>query len=319
MEFHKESFMNRRHFLRSTGLGTAGLLGSLALPSQRQTLGASRKGSWSFIHYTDVHVQPELRAEEGYRRAVAAMNAVRPKPQLAIAGGDLVFDTFETGYERADQLFKMYSRVTAGLDMPVHSVIGNHDLFGVSPKAGVPATHPEFGKKMFSTRLGQGKTYRAFDFRDWHFVLLDSIFVTPESNYEGRIDDEQFAWLQQDLQAVGSKRPVVLVTHIPFFSIFPALQNGPTQAVSPSVVITNAKEVLSFCAGYNIKLLLQGHLHVVEDHRYLGSQYITSGAVCGNWWKGLRLGHPEGFAVYTIQGEQIQWSYHTYGWQAAPA
>jgi len=211
----------------------------------------------------------------------------------------------------------MYSRVTAGFDMPVHAAIGNHDLFGISPKADVPGTHTEFGKKMFANRIGQGRTYRSFDFRDWHFVILDSIFVTPASSYEGRIDDEQFAWLQQDLRVVGNKCPVVLVTHIPFFSIFPALQNGSTQAVSASIVIANSKQVLDFCADYNIKLLLQGHLHVVEDHRYKGSQFITSGAVCGNWWKGVRMGHPEGFAVYTIQGDQIEWSYRTYGWQAA--
>jgi len=308
--------MNRRHFLR-TGLASAGWLAGLSVPSRTQPVLAARKDSWSFIHFTDVHVQPELRAEEGYRQAVEAMNAVKPKPDLAIAGGDLIFDAFETGYERADKLFKMYSRVTAGFDMPVYAAIGNHDLFGISPKAGVPVTHPEFGKKMFANRIGQGRTYRSFDFRNWHFVILDSIFVTPGSGYEGRIDDEQFAWLQRDLQGVGRKRPVVLVTHIPFFSILPALQNGPTLAVSPSVVIANSKPVLDFCADYNIKLLLQGHLHVVEDHTYKGSRYITSGAVCGNWWKGVRLGHPEGFAVYTIEGDQIHWSYRTYGWQAA--
>jgi hypothetical protein len=27
-------------------------------------------------------------------------------------------------------------------------------------------------------------------------------------------------------------------------------------------------------------------------------------------------GHPEGFAVYTIEGDRIQWSYHAYGWRA---
>src|SRR5262245_24222603 len=129
--------MNRRHFLRATGMASAGWLGHFAAP----TLGLPQKDRWSFIHYTDVHVQPELRAEEGYRQAVKAMNAVKPKPVLAIAGGDLVFDAFETSFERADTVFKMYNRVTAGFDVPVHAAIGNHDLFGVSPKSGVPQTH----------------------------------------------------------------------------------------------------------------------------------------------------------------------------------
>jgi 3',5'-cyclic-AMP phosphodiesterase len=313
--------MHRRNFLQRAGLGSAGLLSSLAIPSAAiASPSLEKKGSWSFIHYTDVHVQPELRGDEGYRQAVRAMNAVRPKPSLAIAGGDLVFDVFETAYERADQLFKMYTKITRGLDMPVYPVIGNHDLFGVSAKAGVSAEHPEYGKAMFAKRLGEGRTFRSFDFLDWHFVLLDSIFVPSGSTaYEGRIDSEQFAWLQKDLQAVGPARPVVLATHIPFFSILPALENGPTQPASPSVVITNAKEVLQFCSSYNIKLILQGHVHLVEDHRYKGSQFITSGAVCGNWWKGPRMGHAEGFAVYTIRGDQIEWAYHTYGWQAATA
>lgn len=308
--------MDRRHFLHRTALGAAGLLSSLAVPALSRP-SVAQKGSWSFIHYTDVHVQPELRGDEGYRQAVRAMNALKPKPALAIAGGDLVFDVFETGYQRADQLFKMYGRITQGLDIPVHPVIGNHDLFGISPKGGVAATHPEHGKKMFAHRLGDGSTYRSFDYRDWHFVLLDSIFVTAASTYEGRIDQEQFTWLQKDLRTVGSKRPVVLVTHIPFFSILPALENGPTEPVSSSLVITNAKEILEFCSGYNIKLILQGHVHLVEDHRYKRSQYITSGAVCGNWWKGPRMGHPEGFAVYTINGDEVEWAYQTYGWQAA--
>ena len=82
------------------------------------------------------------------------------------------------------------------------------------------------------------------------------------------------------------------------------------------MVIANAKDVIGLCADYNIKLILQGHLHIVEDHRYKASQYITSGAVCGKWWKGVYLGHPEGFAVYTVQGQQIEWAYHTFGWQA---
>jgi Icc protein len=309
--------MDRRRFLQQTSLGSAGLLTTLALPTLARPSEVPHERAWSFIHYTDVHVQPELRGDEGYRQAVRAMNALTPRPALAIAGGDLVFDVFETKYDRADQLFKMYSQITQNLDMPVYSAIGNHDLFGVGVKSNVARDHPERGKAMFAKRLGEGRTYRSFDFREWHFVLLDSIFITPALGYEGRIDAEQFAWLQKDLESVGPKRPVVLVTHIPFFSILPALENGPTEAVSTSLVIVNAKEVLQFCSGYNVKLILQGHLHVVEDHRYKQSQYVTSGAICGNWWKGPRMGHSEGFAVYTVKGDQVEWAYHTYGWQAA--
>jgi len=308
--------LNRREFLLQTGMASAGLLGGWIFPARTHAFTPATKESWSFIHFTDVHVQPELRASEGYRMAVRAMNQLEPQPDLAIAGGDLVFDVFETGFERADQLYRMYGEITRGLDIPVYHTIGNHDLFGVNPKSGVLQTHPEYGKKMYAKRVGEEKTYRSFDFQDWHFILLDSIFITPALDYQGRIDDEQFTWLQKDIRDVGPRRPIVLVTHIPFFSILPALEKGPMEAVSPDLVIANTKDVLGFCADYNVKLILQGHLHIVEDHQYKRTQYTTSGAVCGNWWKGPRLGHPEGFAVYTIHQERIEWRYQTYGWHA---
>jgi 3',5'-cyclic-AMP phosphodiesterase len=125
--------------------------------------------------------------------------------------------------------------------------------------------------------------------------------------------------LQRDLRKVGTQRPVVLVSHIPFFSFLPALINWPLEAVPPSLTITNSKEVLGFYSEYNVRLILQGHVHIVEGHQYKRLEYATSGAVCGNWWRGSRMGHPEGFAVYMIEGDQIRWHYHSFGWHAADA
>jgi 3',5'-cyclic AMP phosphodiesterase CpdA len=136
----------------------------------------------------------------------------------------------------------MYSEITQGLNMPVHQTIGNHDIFGIDPAAGVSENHPEHGKKMFASRVGNGSTYRSFDFQDWHFVLLDSVSVTSELGYEGRIDQQQFNWLQKDLKSVGTQRPVVLVSHIPFFSILPmmleftrSLLNKNSRRLAPAV------------------------------------------------------------------------------------
>ncbi|MCI0628265.1 MAG: metallophosphoesterase [Acidobacteria bacterium] len=308
--------MNRRSFLLRGGFLSAGLLGTLTVPVPVPYLSSPRKKRFSFIHYTDVHVQPELHGDVGYGQAVSVMNRLWPKPAFAIGGGDFVFDSYQTKFERADALYKLYRQITNKLDLPVYHAIGNHDVFGVGVQSGVNIDHPEFGKKMFANRVGEGQTYRSFDFQDWHFVLLDSIYLTPDRAYEGRIDAAQFAWLQNDLQVVGPRRPVVLVTHIPFFSIYGTFEKGATEPVLPSRVIVNTKEVLEFCAGYNVMLILQGHLHIVESHQYKETRYITSGAVCGNWWKGPRMGHPEGFAVYTIEDDQIGWSYHPFGWQA---
>lgn len=305
----------RRDFLRQSLILPSAYLGNIVFSQSAETEPSASKNRWSFVHFTDIHVQPELRAAQGFRQAVLAMNQLKPKPVLAIAGGDLVMDAFEQEYPRADQLFELYGGIVKDIDFPVYSVLGNHDLFGVAAESQVSSTHLEYGKKMFANRLGGGKTYRSFDFRDWHFVLLDSIQVTASLSYEGGIDDAQFDWLKKDLISVGRERPVVLVSHIPFFSILPTLQSGPTEPVPASIVIRNTKEILEFCSGFNIKLVLQGHVHIVEEHGYKNEQIITSGAVCGNWWKGPRMGFPEGFAVYTIDEDRIRWSYKTYGWK----
>lgn len=308
--------IQRRDFLRQSLIFSSAYVGSLVIPISIAGESSAKKNSWSFVHFTDIHVQPELRAAQGFRQAVLTMNQLKPKPVLAIAGGDLVMDAFEQDYSKADQLYELYRGIAKDIDFPVYPVLGNHDLFGVADKAQVSSSHPEYGKKMFANRVGEGRTYRSFDFREWHFVLLDSIQVTPTLSYEGGIDDEQFDWLKSDLNSVGKERPVVLVSHIPFFSILPTLQFGSTDPVPPSIVIKNAKEILEFCSGFNIRLVLQGHVHIVEEHGYKNEQIITSGAVCGNWWRGPRMGHPEGFAVYTIDEDRIHWSYKTYGWKA---
>ena len=80
----------------------------------------------------------------------------------------------------------------------------------------------------------------------------------------------------------------------------------------------NAQDVLDVLWPYAPKLVLQGHTHIRETVMYNGRQFITTGAVCGNWWKGPRDGHPEGFGVVTVRGADVSWRYETYGFTAGP-
>ena len=85
--------------------------------------------------------------------------------------------------------------------------------------------------------------------------------------------------------------------------------------MSESSVITNALDVMQILQGYNLRLVLQGHLHIVEEIRYQNTSFITGGAVSGAWWKGSRDSFPEGFIVVDIKGNDFTWQYETYGWQ----
>ena len=63
--------------------------------------------------------------------------------------------------------------------------------------------------------------------------------------------------------------------------------------------------------------VLQGHLHTVEEIKFYDVSYIIGGAVCGNWWKGLRHEFPEGFVVVDIVGDEFDWKYETFNWDAS--
>jgi hypothetical protein len=63
-------------------------------------------------------------------------------------------------------------------------------------------------------------------------------------------------------------------------------------------------------------LVLQGHLHVNEMIRWQNTAFVTGGAVCGKWWRGVWYGTEEGFYDITLTGNHVECSYIDYGWEA---
>lgn len=285
-------------------------IGAMAAVGAKTVAEAAGHG-FSFVHFTDVHIQPELRADVGSRACVARINAL--KPDFAICGGDLVYDAAAVAYPRANQLFDLYSETVKPLHMPVHTIVGNHDVFGVSSTSGVPQTDIHYGKRMFEDRIGA--RYSSFDYQGWHFVLLDSIGSKPGLDFIGLIDEEQLTWLRADLARMKPGSPLVVVTHIPLVSSVLQLVADPWKTAE-IYLVTNARDVLEILWPYRPRMVLQGHTHICETVTYKGCQFITTGAVCGNWWKGAREGHPEGFGVVTVRGNRIDWRYETYGFIA---
>ena len=299
--------MQRRTFLQTA------ITAPLALgAAPAAAFSASAAESCSFIHFTDSHTQPELRAGDGTTQAFRAI--ARIPHDFSLAGGDLVMDVFDQGPARAGALFDLYRTAAKDLPRPVHSILGNHDIYGISNKSGVSSSDPMYAKKLFEDRIGQPR-YQSFDHKGWHFILLDSVQIGPAENWFGKIDDEQLGWLASDLHKTGKQTPIVALTHMPLASATGQFFGGVPEGLK-TLLITNPRAVLDLLEGYKLKAVLQGHTHVREVVDYNGCHYITPGAVCGNWWKGPFKGSPEGFAVFTIQGEEISWEFRSYGWQA---
>ena len=230
-------------------------------------------------------------------------------------GGDHVFDAFGVDATRARMVFDMYGRAEQLIGMPLHNAIGNHDVFGVLTRSGVAPTDPAYGKKMYQDRMGH--TFHTFDHKGYHFVVLDSIVPTDDRLWEARVDEPQLEWLRNDLKSVPPGAPVVVVIHCPLVTAFASY----AEVVSAgrkynTMTVANAPEVLEVFEHANVIAVLQGHTHVNEVVAYKNTQYITSGAVCGNWWHGPRLGTPEGFSVISLHEGKVTSRYETYGFHS---
>ena len=218
-------------------------------------------------------------------------------------------------YERAKLVYGLLTEGIKRLEMPFYSAVGNHDAFGWNPASEVPEDDPGYGKKMFEEKLG--KRYRSFDHKGWHFVVLDSLqAIRVHPFYEGAIDADQLSWLAQDLAKAGQGTPVVVMTHVPLLTASMQILGDKTPPGWHQIV--NAKAVLEVLWRHNVKMVLQGHSHLVERVEYNGCQFISSGAVCGNWWRGKRLFDAEGYGLIEVNGDRASWSYRTYGFQAIP-
>lgn len=284
------------------------------LPIEAEAAAAS---SFRFVHFTDIHIQPELRAGEGTAAAVRAVLALRPRPAFIITGGDHVMDLLSVTHERADVQFAMLTEALKPLEMPIYHTVGNHDIFGWHTRQGAEADGPDYGKKMFEERIAKGPSYTSFDHQGRRFIILDTIQRSDDGGWHGEVDDVQLQWFKSELEKAGKTRPIFVIAHVPIITAFDQYHTGSTVATSDSTIVRNGKQVRDLFQGYNVQAVLQGHTHIMEEIVYTGTHYITGGAVCGEWWKGPRLGiHPEGFAVFDVDRNGFRWHYAPYGWKA---
>jgi Icc protein len=269
-----------------------------------------RQETFTFAFLTDIHLTPDRNAVAGFMQAIKAVN--RLNPDFVITGGDLVMDALGQRYSRADSLYNLYNDAARNLIMPVHNTMGNHEIWGIFSSAGADSLNPEYGERMFEKRMG--KSYYSFMHKGWKFMILNSIEDTRKNRYVGKIDDAQISWIKEELQKTDTLTPIVISVHIPFITANTQRYEGTTVANDSSTVIYNGREVLELFNHYNLKLVLQGHLHTVEDIYIKGVHYLTGGAVSGAWWTGPNNGFEEGFMLLTVKKGEISWKYIDYEW-----
>jgi 3',5'-cyclic-AMP phosphodiesterase len=303
--------LDRRKFLQLAGLTGAAAIATpkaLSWPSTNAV-----PGSLDFVFFTDTHIEPELDAPHGCDMCFHKIAGL--KPEFAIMGGDHVYDALSVSGRRAGLVFDLYKKTEQTLQMPIYHTIGNHDAFGVLTKSGVAPSDPGYGKKMYEERLG--KTYYSFDRKGYHFIVLDSIQPTEDRLWEARVDEQQLSWLAEDLKTAGAQTPVIVVIHVPLVTAFATYaERLASNQKYNTLTVANAPQVLAKFQGSNVIAVLQGHTHVTELVERQNTKFITSGAVCGNWWHGPRMGVSEGFMTVSLRDGKISTKYETYGFHS---
>ena len=185
---------------------------------------------------------------------------------------------------------------------PVRFLPGNHDL-------DLDSTDPEHSTDTFRAQLAP--EYYSYDVGNMHYVALNTVEYpcAPHEDspdgiaehcsdaegspaYNGRLDEDQLKWLEQDLAAVGEDKLVVLAGHI-------GLVNYADQS-EPVHQVDQVKEIHAMLEGREA-IAVSGHSHSIENmaagddaqgwRDLLGVEglpfpHITAGAISGDWYSG---------------------------------
>lgn len=262
---------------------------------------------FSFIFMSDIHIKDDPQILKSYRKAIAKANAL--SPDFVLSGGDQVFDVMRGNAGMADSLFTLFKQENKALKVPMYTTVGNHDLFGIYKESTTDSTHAYYKYALYEKYLG--KTYHSFNHKGWHFVVLNNLDVKGQK-YIGSIDNAQLEWLKKDLEKVDKKTPVVVMMHIPLVSVQFQVQQPKVGAVAEPGVV-NKYKLFDILEPYNLKIVLQGHLHFFEDiYVNQKTHFITGGAVAGRpSWRGAVNG-PRGFVHFKVKGDQFSYDFVEY-------
>jgi predicted phosphodiesterase len=312
--------ISRREFVTRAAL-VAGAM-SLRVAGAEEVTG---KDAFRIVFATDSHlmVNNALRSDEGLIACLKAIDAIDRRPDFILCGGDLTHESPSLDFPAAEQLIDRFLTIWKDhTQLETFFTFGNHDLVGTKNPS-IERSDPRYGKGLYRMRLGLDHNYYAFERRGWRFIILDDVLPEPDGSYIGEYAEEQLAFVRSELSE-HPQIPTVLCGHIPSISVLPSLSGsskmeGGTIQTPASLVVHNTAALRQLIAetGANVKMLLAGHLHHLEQIQVDGVSFINAGAICGNWWKGKQMGCPEGFLIVELRADGgFSADYRSYGWKA---
>jgi len=271
--------MQRRAALKNIG-------GLLLAPSIGLAQGIDpKRRSLRVAHVTDIHLKDKFGAPAKFVKCLHHVQ--QQKPDLVLNGGDIVFDMNKENLGTINtQWHLMKGILKAETSIPTHFCLGNHDIWWNEDNK----SQAVYGKQYSMGQLQLARPYNSFTQGGWKFILLDSVHLDIDGTwYIGKLGDEQFAWLENELKTTDAAMPVLIMSHIPILSATVLIADNIINKweILGGDMHADSTRIINLFAQYpNVKLSLAGHIHLRDKVVYNNVTYICNGAVSGAWWEG---------------------------------
>jgi 3',5'-cyclic AMP phosphodiesterase CpdA len=198
------------------------------------------RGALTFVQISDTHIGFRKEANPdvvgSLRRAIADVNALPVAPAFVVHTGDVSHLSKPEEFGTARELLQDF-RVDR-----VHTVPGEH----------VTIDDGATGYLRHFDHDGNGRSWYSFDQGGVHFVGLNNVLAFKAGTLAA-LGDGQLAWLKQDLAGVSHSMPVVVLAHIPLWTIWEPWGWGTADSA----------QALGLLRPFGSVTVLNGHIHQV--------------------------------------------------------
>jgi 3',5'-cyclic-AMP phosphodiesterase len=274
----------------------------------------SAKGNLRIAHLTDVHLKDKWDAPNRFRRCLHHVQDQKPDVDLILNGGDIVFDMNKENLDTINAQWALWhSIIKSECNLPINYALGNHDIWWNENDKGQAI----YGKEFSMQQIGLTTPHYSFTKKDWKFIVLDSVHLDVDGTwYIGRLGDDQFNWLQDQLQTTSTQTPVCILSHIPILTATNLVEDNIVnkwEMLGGDMHTDNAKIIDLFYQHPNVKLCLSGHIHLRDKVVYNDVTFICNGAVSGAWWEGNKRQTAPGYGLIDLYTDgSFQESYVKY-------
>lgn len=201
---------------------------------------AAAEGPLTFVQISDTHIGFRKEANPdvvgSLRRAMADINALPQAPAFVVHTGDVSHLSKPEEFGHARELLRELH-----VDH-VHAIPGEHDTIdeGVN------------GYLKFFDHDGNGKAWYSFNQGGAHFIGLNNVLGFKMGRLAA-LGDEQIAWMKNDLSGVSGSTPIVVLAHIPLWTVWEPWGWGTADSA----------QAIALLRPYGSVTVLNGHIHQV--------------------------------------------------------